>query len=493
MALTIKHIHEEIFMKRTKLFAAGAALALIVGLALLSCSNDSDEKKEETIADTQDNAVAAEDIAFNLLRELCDLKNDNGDEELPSDWKTKTFTADIGTSFPTDVESDSTVRYVACENADDAAEYFHELIGSESDSWSDADAGEFTFEKAGNANSDEDLFATLTVKSNRVSGLSLLKFYSEDGIKDSVGTNAVNPTYYHAGDIVTRDSDGTTWICVKPAGGPSNDSSSYWMCLDPFAKSGKNAGKCIIKEDKKKVWLSYANLIQKNWVYAKNLMSLDTAKAAYHTFNALLNGNGTNAQTVYSAIANLGYNIANLSNNGENFCFAFGSPKNDKNRVSRGNSGINSQTTYVQPFFIGKVGAADSIQATSDGYSSVQGAATMLAVTDSYDRNYLDSFYTDFLCYILKMSTNVDDGYTYLDYIHSVTETDGTKTLGFTGTYTWMSNKKTENPKYASFKSYPYHIIYSPEIVIKDTGSKVNGYTEVYISGDNAFDYWGAL
>jgi len=472
-------------MKRTRFFAGAIALTLAMGLALASCSNDDDEKKEETIADKQDNAVTTEDIAFNILRDLCDLKNDDGDEELPSDWKSKTFTADIGTTFPTEVESNDTVRYVACDSADDAADYFHELIGSESDSWSDADAGEFTFAKADSTNTDDDLYATLTVNSKRVSGLSVLKFYNADGIKDSVGENAVNPTYYHAGDIITRDSDGTTWICVQPAGGPSNDSNSYWMCLDPFAKSGSKAGQCIIKEDKKKVWLSYANLIQKNWVYAKNLMSLDTAKAAYHTFNALLNGNGTNAQAVYSAIASRGYDIANLSNNGENFCFAFGSPKNDKSRVSRGNS-VNSQTTYVQPFFIGTVGATDSIQTTSDGYSSVSGATTMLAVTDSYDLNYLDSFYTTWVCYVLKMSADVDDGYTYLDYIHRVTN----GSLGFSGTYTWMNNTATANPKYTSYKSYPYHIIYSPEIVIKDSGTKNSAYTDVYISGDNAFDYW---
>ena len=473
-------------MKRTKFFAAGTALALIVGVALLSCSNDDDEK---TIADTQDNAVTTEDIAFNILRELCDLNNDDGDEELPSDWKIKTFEADIGTTFPEEVESDSTVRYVACDSADDAADYFHELIGSESDSWSDADAGEFTFEKAA-TNTDDDLYATLTVNSKRVSGLSVLKFYAADGIENAIGTNGVDPTYYHAGDIITRNSDGTTWICVRPAGGPSNDSNSYWMCLDPFATTGSKAGQCIIKEDKKKVWLSYANLIQKNWVYAKNLMSFETAKAAYHTFNALLSGNVTNASAVYSAIKNKGYDIANLSNDRENFCFAFGSPKNDKSRVSRGHSSVvNSQTTYVQPFFIGTVGETDSIQTTSDGYSSVSGATTMLAVTDSYDINYLDSFYTTWYCYVLKMSLDVNDGYTYRDYIHRVTN----GTLGFSGTYTWMSNTETANPKYASYTSYPYHIIYSPEIVIKDSGTKNSAYTDVYISGDNAFDYWGAL
>ena len=466
-------------MKRTKLFAAGAALVLIVGLALLSCSNDSDEKKEETIADTQDNAVTTEDIAFNILRDLCDLKNDDGDEELPSDWKTRTFPADIGTTLDIP-EADPNERYVACESEEAAAAYFHDLIGSENDSWSDADAGTFTFEVASDS-ADDDLFATLTVNSERITGLKTLKFYSDEGISSSVGKNAISPTYYNAGDIVTRNSDGTTWICVKPAGGPSNEKNSYWMCLDPFAKTGKNAGKCIIKEDKKKVWLSYSSLIQKNWVYAKNLMSLDTAKAAYHTFNALVSGNGTNASAVYNALKSNGYDIANLSNESKNFCFAYGSPKNDKSRVSRGDYRlINSQTTYVQPFFIGSVGSEDSIETTAKNYSTAQNASTMLAVTDAYDRNYLTSFFTDYLAYLLRTKMEADDGYTYLDYIHEFKDSK----LTFKGEYTWLKNKKSGN-------SYPYHIIYSPELTIKDTGSKDSGYTDVYHG--SSFDYWGSL
>ena len=311
-----------------------------------------------------------------------------------------------------------------------------------------------------------------------------LKFYSAEGISSSVGKNAINPTYYNAGDIVTRDSDGTTWICVKPAGGPSNEKNSYWMCLSPFATTGKNAGNCIIKEDKKKVWLSYSSLVQKNWVYAKNLMSLDTAKAAYHTFNALVSGNGSNASSVYSEIKAKGYDIAELSNEKENFCFAYGSPKNDKARISRGNYKIiNSQTNYVQPFFIGSVGSTDSVETTARNYSTTGNADTMLAVTDAYDINYLNSFYTNYEFYILKVSTDENDGYTYLDYIHHF---DAGR-LSFKGELTWMKNKKS------SESSYPYHVIYSPELTIKDSGKAVSGYTDVYHSGDNSFDYWGSL
>ena len=481
-------------MKKTKIFAGFTAFAFAVSLGFLSCSNnnDDDDEKEVSIYDTNDNLVSSESIAFNILRDLCDLKNEEGDEELPDGWETKSFDSDIGTTFPAEI-SDGTIRYVACESADAAAEYFHELIGSDSNSWSDSKAGTFTFEKA-DSTDDEDLYATLTVESSRIKNLSVLKFYSAEGIKASIGENSGNVTYYHAGDIVSRDSDGTVWMCVKPAGGPSNEKNSYWMCLDPFAKKGNKAGTCIIKQDKEIVKVSYdRKIIDKKWIYAKNLMSLDTAKAAYHTFNALCNGNGTNAQAVYNAIKAKGYDIGNLSNNGENFCFAFGSPKNDKERVSRKSRvmtvTINSQTTYVQPFFIGKVGSEDSIETTAANYSNPSGAKTMLAVTDAYDRNYLTSFYRSFESYLLKVSEDENDGYTYLDYIHSVDENGK---LNYKGTLTWMENIEPQNHPEAP--SYPYHIIFSPELTIKDTGKKASAFTEIYISGDdNAFDYWSSL
>jgi len=493
-------------MKKTKILTSFAALIFATSLGFVSCSNDDDDEdeKEISIEETEDNSVSSESIAFNILRELCDLANEDGEEELPDGWETQSFESDIGTTFPVAI-SDESVRYVACGSADEAAEFFHELIGSDNDSWSDSKAGTFTFEKA-DSTDDEDLLATLTVESDRIKNLSVLNFYTADGIKASAGENSPAVTYYHAGDIVSRISDGTVWMCVKPAGGPSNEKNSYWMCLDPFAKSGKKAGKCIVKEDKRQVMLSQGKLIQKNWVYAKNLMSLDTAKAAYHTFNALLNGNGTNASAVYNAIKNLGYDISNLSNNEENFCFAYGSPKNDKEvRVSRGNpANINSQTTYVQPFFIGKVGAEDSVETTSENYNTTQsGAKTMLAVTDAYDINYLDSFFTSFYCYILRMKRNPDDGYTYLDYIHTVE--DGS--LKFKGDYTWM--KKDENYDLSGLpndlrarleailpplKTYPYHIIFSPELTIKDKGTADSAFTDIcHSSDDSSFDYWNSL
>ena len=113
----------------------------------------------------------------------------------------------------------------------------------------------------------------------------------------------------------------------------------------------------------------------------------------------------------------------------------------------------------------------------------------MLAVTDAYDRNYLTSFYSSFESYLLKVSEDENDGYTYLDYIHSVDENGK---LNYKGTLTWMENIEPQNHPEAP--SYPYHIIFSPELTIKDTGKNASAFTEIYISGDdNAFDYWSSL
>jgi hypothetical protein len=204
----------------------------------------------------------------------------------------------------------------------------------------------------------------------------------------------------------------------------------------------------------------------------------------------------------------MGYDIANLSNNEENFCFAYGSPKNDKEvRVSRLSTEnpkpINSQTTYVQPFFIGKIGTEDSVETTSENYNTTtSGAKSMLAVTDAYDINYLDSFFTNFYCYILRMKKDPNDGYTYLDYIHTVE--DGS--LKFKGDYTWMNKMERDLSKLPydvrekfeaeipSLESYPYHIIFSPELTIKDKGTADSAFVDIcHSSDDSSFDYWNSL
>ncbi|MBR1721618.1 MAG: hypothetical protein IJ727_03910 [Treponema sp.] len=149
-------------MRRTKFLTACVAMAFVAGMGFVSCADDDNEKKEQEITDTQDNSVSTDDIVFNILRDLCDLSNDDGEEELPSDWKNRQFPADIGTTLDVP-DADPNERYVACESAEEAEAYFHNLIGCNEDSWSDDDAGSFTFSKK-NDSADEDLFATLSYR-----------------------------------------------------------------------------------------------------------------------------------------------------------------------------------------------------------------------------------------------------------------------------------------------------------------------------------------
>jgi len=293
-------------MKKTKkIFEALSVFFMSAALfSFVACDNGSDSTSGEASDTDTLTFESADDAAYSVLRELTDLTEFDKDkvvddesgevsgiEILPSDWKTRQFKCDQG--FALDDEN-PTVRYVAANGLDDAVEFFSSMIGEVLSSDSIGDSYEWSFPGFGSlvftVTGDVDLFATLDIQIS-VLDVTQIKFVSSTYIKSHASENSYSGIpYYYAGDIIRRKKDGTLWMCVRPAGGPLKKDKSYWICLDPF-KNGTE--KTIFEEKKETVNVYYGKNFQdastwekkrKEWIYAKNLMSLKVAKAAYHTF-----------------------------------------------------------------------------------------------------------------------------------------------------------------------------------------------------------------
>ena len=499
-------------MKRTKFFASAAALVFAMSLGLASCSNDDDDSNTEASEAEQE----LEASAFSVLRSLTDLakydpeavKEDEDDEyigveTLPSNWKSMTFACDQGTAL----SSDSTVRVIAANGSDDAKDFFASMIGEEftSDtySWNCAGLGSLTFTAV---SGDDDLFATIDVSIDVLPDVKELRFLSEEAYEDATAElNAENSfsgtPYYSAGDVIQRTSDGTYWICVRPSGGPLRKDKSYWICLSPFDKSGKS----IIKTETKTqttYWeeKGQTDAFTSKWTYAKNLMTLKTAKAAHHTFNAIVNPlaqelcnskNELDDELIYDALVKNGFDLMNLhrskpsSDEGEpdeytkkngNFTFAYGSPKKDNKRITSG-SRENADVNYIQPFLNGMSTTVENgniredlftkwfVNHTTDAGRATELLPYCLSVTDSCDDTFIFKAINN-LSYAKKETYNCGE------FLHKYTEGEE---LDFV------------NPEESWVGMMGYHIIISPELCIKD--NKGNGkkpssaYKDVYTSG----------
>ena len=472
-------------------------------LSFTGCSNDDDEKSADTKSqpdseqtdetETKQTAVfdSVDDAAFTVLRSLTDLTqydpekvtdedgSVSGIETLPDTWSALTFTCDEG--FVLD-ETKETVRSLPVSGFGEALEFFSSIIGEslkESSltdgryAWSYSGLGSLTFTKV---TGDEDLFATLDVSLSVMPGLTQLRFVSEDSankVFDSNNKKFYGDPYYRAGDVIKRKKDGTLWICVRPAGGPYHKEYSYWICLNPTGSGGKsiidttqkdfdiyfNAGK--ITNDGSTIIKKYSQ----KWTYAKKLMTLKTAKAAFHTFASLVNkaawdkggdvlSGYANAQWVYEKLKKNGIDLKALHmlSDGKDgpdaskdleyyrdvmFAFAYGSPVNESNRTLSLNNlpkamkDLNAfkkaaQVKCIQPFFVGycpQDGITEylntSITVPNITYSTHTNKKFMLSLTDSYDETYLSSIGADpkqVLILLTPSGTYITQQQLYEDY-----------------------------------------------------------------------------
>jgi len=513
-------------MKTTKLILALIAFSLSFSLVLTGCKNDDDDKKSE-ISDAD---LEREAAAFNVFRGLLSLTTDddatnsadekgNGIEQLPSNWRTATFDNLDQSLIP--VEGSAGVYKIGCETLDMAREFVSSLTDEEFDSdtysWSLPGFGSVFFSTI---SGDVSCFATLDVSIPQIPSLSQIKFVPSGTITDAENKFS-GKSYYSAGDIIRRKKDNSIWFCVRPSSGEYKKDYSYWICLNPDTPG-------ILKGEVK----TAKNVKDQNvqWKFAKNLVSLKIAKAAIHTLNSLAYGwldhtavtdagsnqkasNYKNADTVYAALKNAGYDIRKLAadtteanfttapshSKMNSFFMAYGSAKTDGKR-STGNNG-NARNKLVQPIIICRVKSANESNTRKlsefmfTHVTTIHNKTeTMLSLTDSHDDKYIESFKNkDANKYYnideVKQSEFHGVAYTPELYLH----TKGSD-LGFNrqGAYLPKDSDGTEG----------LNVIVTPELKIKDHGTAATGYTEVYrqrtgsgneINSDSAFDYWASL
>ena len=493
-------------MKMTKIFAGFAALVFTAELGFVSCSNDDEDDSVNISTASQ----SLEDAAYSVIRSLCDLaqydsnavqsddeKDYIGVETLPENWRSMTFICDQGVVLD---DTKPTVYSIAVNNTADAKEFFSSMIGEsvEDDSytWTCDGLGSLSFSAV---TGNEDLFATLSVNISVLPGVTEIHFVPIDVIDEAKAENASSfiVPYYDAGDVIRRTKDNTYWICVRPAGGAMKKDKSYWICLNPGN---------IIESEKK----TYSNLkyngqtYSQTWTYAKKLMSLKTAKAAYHTF-ALITGTKEGSFIYNYMKQQLGDDIAKLgfeSDGYTKFCFAYDGPKNDSARAG---------VKLAQPFISGYTHYADSSVATewgwdklaaeyiyvhfSTGYASQNNITKesypkfLFSLTDDYDAAHLEkNFELD-----LEGLDFTETAYDYKNYLQTYSSSTG---FGFN-----TSEKYLED-------FLDYRVIISPELVIKDNKGnseiakrpvKDKDYEDVctldYVEGSSyePLDWWDSL
>ena len=293
-------------------------------------------------------------------------------------------------------------------------------------------------------------------------------------------------TYYHAGDIIKRNSDGTPWLCVRPAGGPDNEKNSYWICLSPFDQNGN----CIIPE-------STEQYDGKTFKYAQNLMSQKTAQAACHTFCRLSDSRMiqqkkySNAELVNARIKAAGYNLMNLNSDyGSDNCnkgyasynFAFGSPATDQI--------VNTKRKYkIQPFL--GMGVEEDLSESLATYNMVlqegEGiVGSLMSLTDGYEADYM----ADFI-----LGDIWPDSYDFHNFLHKYVQGQGLNFIhndvgpGYKIGAAWLPNPAK-------------YIIVSPEIMLEDNDgvnrpASASQFADVFVSNRDLngkyFDYWSSL
>ena len=514
-------------MKRTKFFAGAIALTVAMSVGLLSCSNDDDDNNTDTgTTDTDNTAEALESAAFNLLRSVCDLakydangEDDDGDgewsgiETLPANWQNATYTIDEGAVIG---EDGATVYSIPCYDADDALEFFSEMTGtqvSEDDltdgtyTWSYTGLGTLTFTK--DTTTGDSLFATIDFKVPVLKDtLTQLKFVDSETFEAASPANSYKGIpYYGAGDIIKRISDDTFWICVRPAGGPLKKDKSYWVCLN------NDDEKKLQKEKTEKITYYAQNedgeteKVTREYVFAKNLMSLKTAKAAYHTFaianDTLSTVNNAaygyeNARDIYRDLAeeDREIDLRLLSSwKGCRFAIAYGSYTKDKKRVTSGKN-QNAYTQYVQPFIMGK-SSVDGTMVKEEMWTIRQDTNTMWSATDNHDHKYANA---------LRIPLQ-GSKYDFKSFFYNTSEDCKFETHGVVGGFlslsanTFYYNAYDEDGNKDNTERQV--VLFSPELCIKDNKGNTseavnplgNKYEVIYRGADNEheWNWWNSL
>ena len=247
--------------------------------------------------------------------------------------------------------------------------------------------------------------------------------------------------------------------------------------------------------------------VTREYVFAKNLMSLKTAKAAYHTFaianDTLSTVNNAaygyeNARDIYRDLAeeDREIDLRLLSSwKGCRFAIAYGSYTKDKKRVTSGKN-QNAYTQYVQPFIMGK-SSVDGTMVKEEMWTIRQDTNTMWSATDNHDHKYANA---------LRIPLQ-GSKYDFKSFFYNTSEDCKFETHGVVGGFlslsanTFYYNAYDEDGNKDNTERQV--VLFSPELCIKDNKGNTseavnplgNKYEVIYRGADNEheWNWWNSL
>ena len=206
-------------------------LAVSVAVGTASCKDD-DDASQDSVEQRELDEAAQADKFWRVAGQLV------GISQATDDYRSKTFEPTIGT--PKD--DDATVRIIATNDAETAAERFASLVGLTADdgsaidettpsyTWSDPAVGTLTYTKT----QDGTSLATVDVSIRQIPSLRQLVYMTPE----QMGLNAEYSTcYYRFGDVIKRtrrDHVAEYWICVRPSFQPEGKGESHWISVSPL-------------------------------------------------------------------------------------------------------------------------------------------------------------------------------------------------------------------------------------------------------------------
>ena len=203
-------------------------LAVSVAVGTASCKDD-DDASQDSVEQRELDEAAQADRFWRVAGQLV------GISQATDDYRSKTFEPTIGT--PKD--DDATVRIIATNDAETAAERFASLAGLDegivseetaSYTWSDPAVGTLTYTKT----QDGTSLATVDVSIRQIPSLRQLVYMTPE----QMGLNAEYSTcYYRFGDVIKRtrrDHVTEYWICVRPSFQPEGKGESHWISVSPL-------------------------------------------------------------------------------------------------------------------------------------------------------------------------------------------------------------------------------------------------------------------
>ena len=204
-------------MKKIMNFALMAVLTVGLSLAATSCKDDDNDNgngngSEEQAASTGGDMTLAESQLASLISNFGGLEAQEQLEQ--SDWKSKTYKADLGLVLNESRPTVRTIEVGTLETADEEACALLSALGINYASpagftFADSEVGTVSYQHGGGT--DANTLAVINLDVKGLTGITQLQMVNK------LPANAGGEPYYHVGDVIRKKNDPQLWLCVRAA------------------------------------------------------------------------------------------------------------------------------------------------------------------------------------------------------------------------------------------------------------------------------------